>query len=75
MSGNAGDAVQSPRAREIPVLGLCQEEAAQALGVSVTFFAEEIRPELRVVLRGRRRIYPVRELERWLEENAARALG
>jgi len=27
--------------------------------------------ELRIVRRGRRRLIPVRELERWLEENAA----
>ena len=31
-------------------------------------------PELRVVRRGRRRLIPVRELERWLEENAARVM-
>jgi hypothetical protein len=29
---------------------------------------------LRVVRRGRRRLVPVRELERWLEEHAAFAL-
>jgi hypothetical protein len=31
--------------------------------------------ELRIVRRGRRRLIPVRELERWLDENATRALG
>jgi hypothetical protein len=30
--------------------------------------------ELCVVRRGRRRLIPVRELERWLDENAARVL-
>jgi hypothetical protein len=43
--------------------------------VSTSFFVEYVRPELRVVLRGRRRLYPVRELERWLEISAARPPG
>lgn len=30
--------------------------------------------ELRIVRRGRRRLIPVRELERWLDENAALAV-
>jgi excisionase family DNA binding protein len=55
-------------------LALSKVEAAQALGVSVDFFDEHIRPELRVVRRGRLRLFPVRELERWLDENAVQAL-
>jgi excisionase family DNA binding protein len=55
-------------------LALSQEEAAEALGVSVQFFVEHVRHELRVVRRGRRRLFPVVELERWLAENASRAL-
>jgi excisionase family DNA binding protein len=55
-------------------LALSKSEAAAALGVSVDFFDEHIAPDLRIVRRGRRRLIPVRELERWLDENAARAL-
>jgi excisionase family DNA binding protein len=52
-------------------LALSKCEAADALGVSVDFLEEHVMHELRIVRCGRRRLIPVRELERWLEENAA----
>lgn len=55
-------------------LALSKREAAYALGVSVDFLEEHVMHELRIVRRGRRRLIPVRELERWLEANAARTL-
>jgi excisionase family DNA binding protein len=55
---------------EIPRLALTKVEAARALGVSVDFLDEHVAHELRMVRRGRRRLVPVRELERWLEEHA-----
>lgn len=45
------------------------------LGVSRDFFDEHVKPELRIVRRGRLLLVPVRELERWIDENAARTLG
>ncbi len=56
-------------------LALSKQEAAEALGVSVDFLEQHVMHELRVVRRGRRRLIPVPELERWLSSNAARALG
>lgn len=56
-------------------LAVSVDEAATALSVSRDFFAEHIAPELRIVRRGRRRLVPVRELERWLEREAALAVG
>jgi excisionase family DNA binding protein len=56
-------------------LALSKLEAAEALGVSVDFFDEHIASELRIVRRGRRRLISVRELERWLDENASRVWG
>ena len=55
-------------------LALSKSEAAEALGVSVDFLEEHVMHELRVVRCGRRRLIPVAELERWLEEHALRAL-
>ncbi len=54
----------------VPRLALSKREAAEALGVSVDFFDEQIAHELRMVRRGRRRLVPVRELERWLHDHA-----
>lgn len=45
------------------------------LGVSKKFFDEHVRPELRLVRRGRKVLVPIRELERWLEANAAVTLA
>ena len=51
-------------------LALTPAEAATALGVRRDFFDQHVLPELRIVRRGRRRLVPVRELERWLDQNA-----
>jgi hypothetical protein len=59
--------------RVVP-LALRPDAAAAALGVSRDFFDKHVLPELRVVRRGRRRLVPVRELERWLDAAAERAL-
>jgi excisionase family DNA binding protein len=58
----------------IPRLALGPDDAAKAIGVSRDFFDEHVAPELRVVRRGRRRLIPLKELERWLDESATRAL-
>ena len=53
-------------------LALGAEEAAEALGVSRDTFDEHVAPELRKVRVGRRVLYPIRELEHWLEQSASR---
>jgi len=58
----------------VPRLALRRDEAAAAIGVSVDHFDTHVRHELRAVRRGRVTVYPVRELECWLERNAATAL-
>ncbi len=48
-------------------------EAAAMLGVSRDFFDEHIKPELRIIRRGSKTILiPVIELERWIDQSAAR---
>ena len=64
----------SPSRAQVPRLALSRAEAAEAIGVSLHFFDEHVAGELRVVYRGRRRLVPIRELERWLAENACRPL-
>lgn len=56
-------------------LGLTVEEAARAVGVSESSFKRHVQPELRIVRRGRLRIIPVPEIERWLDGNAELAGG
>jgi hypothetical protein len=55
-------------------LALSRDEAAAAIGVSLDSFERYVQPELRLVYLGRRRLVPVKELERFLERNAARVL-
>lgn len=55
---------------DVPRLAVTKREAAQALGVSEDYFDEHIAHEIRMVRRGRRRLIPIRELERWLDTHA-----
>ena len=68
------ETARHPRVATVPRLALSPAESATAVGVSRDFFDEHILPELRVIRRGRRRLIPVRELERWLADNAAQTL-
>jgi len=63
-----------PVVAPVPRVTLRPEEAAAALGVSRDFFDHNIAPELRAIRRGRLKLYPVRELVRWVETSAARLL-
>jgi hypothetical protein len=55
-------------------LALSPDEAAAAFGVSRDYLDEHIAGELRWVRRGRRKFVAIRELERWLDQAAARTL-
>jgi hypothetical protein len=66
-----------PKQESKPVvsrLALSPDEAADALGVSRDFFDEHIACELPIIRRGRRKLVPIRALERWLSEQASSAL-
>jgi hypothetical protein len=58
----------------VPRVTLRPEEAADALGVSRDYFDEHIAGELRVIRRGRLKLYAVKELERWADDKAERVL-
>jgi excisionase family DNA binding protein len=65
----------SASAATVPRLALSKTEAADALGVSIDFLEQHVLHELRIVRRGRRRLIPLTELQRWIENNAHRTLG
>jgi hypothetical protein len=75
MQEGQGDGVARKLATSIPRIALTPPEAAAAIGVGPDFFDENVAPELRLIRRGRKRLVPVTELERWTAENASRALG
>jgi excisionase family DNA binding protein len=59
----------------IPRFALTPPEAAAALGVGPDFFEENVAPELRLIRRGRKRLVPVAELERWVAQAASATLA
>ena len=56
-------------------LALTRAEAAETLGMSLDSFERYVQAEVRLVRRGRIRLVPVGELERWLAENAERPMA
>jgi hypothetical protein len=61
--------------RPVPRIALTREEAAQAIGMSLTSFEQYVQADLRMIRRGKLRLVPVRELEAWCHENAERVLA
>ena len=55
----------------IPRIALTPSEAAAAIGVGPDFFEANVAPELRLIRRGRKRLVPVSELERWVAKSVA----
>lgn len=51
-------------------LALRKLEAARALGVSDEFFDEHVKPHVRVVRLGSLRLYPLTELQAFLDKQA-----
>lgn len=68
MADRSDVAVVSP----VPRLALTQAEACAALGCSEEFFVEHIRPHVRALRGGRKRLFLVRELERAVDELSER---
>ena len=60
------------RKRGLPRLSVSPDEAAEMLGVSRDYLDEHVLCELRSVRRGRRVLIALTELERWLDQSAAR---
>ncbi len=59
----------------IAPIALSKPAAAGALGMSVDSFERYVMAQVRCVRRGRLRLYPVTELQRWADENAERLIN
>jgi excisionase family DNA binding protein len=66
--------LQFVRKPSIPALALSIEQACAALSVSEDTWREHIANEVRIVRVGRRKLVPVSELQRWLDEHAEAAI-
>jgi hypothetical protein len=64
-----------PPTLPIPRVALTRDEAAAALGMSLDSFERHVQPELRLIRRGKLRLVPVCELERWADAAAERTIG
>ena len=58
-----------------PRLALNIKEACASLGISWDVWREHVEPSVRLVRIGARKLVPVTELQRWLDENADTTLG
>jgi excisionase family DNA binding protein len=58
--------------RPVPRLAFNQQEAAEALGISVDHFERHVKAELPVVYSGSLKLYPRQALERWLAAHTIR---
>lgn len=72
--GRAKRRLAGPGEMGVPRVALTRAEAAGALGISVDSFERYVQPEVRVIRRGRMRLIPLGDLERWADENAALTL-
>lgn len=52
---------------------LTRSEAAAALGMSLRHFQRHVQPDVRCVYSGQLRLYLLKDLETWAEEQAAAA--
>lgn len=55
-------------------VAVSREEAAAALGMSLTTFEETVQKHIGLIPCGRRRLVPVAELRRWAEQNTDRPM-
>ncbi len=53
---------------------VAKTDAAALLGMSVDSFERYAQPDLRVIRRGRMRLFPVADLEQWAHANAEHVL-
>lgn len=55
---------------QLKAIAVSRERAAIALGMKLTSFETYVQPHVRMIRKGKLRLVPVTELERWAGENA-----
>ena len=55
-------------------IAVTRTEAAAALCMSLDSFERYVQPHVRIIRRGRLRLIPVSELEKWVRDSATRAV-
>lgn len=68
----AGPNSRSIHVATVPRVALSVEEACASIGCSRDFWDDHLAGQIPLVYVGRKRLVPVRELERWLQRNATR---
>lgn len=58
----------------VPRIALRREDAAEALGMSLTTFEQRVQPYIALIPCGRKRLVPVEELQRWDRESRERPM-
>jgi hypothetical protein len=58
------------RTAAVPRMLLTRNEAAAALGMSLSHFQRHVQPYVRCVYTGQLRLFRLRDLERWAEREA-----
>jgi len=64
--------VSGPPRPSVPRLALSRREAAASLGMSLRHFQRHVQPHVRSIYSGQLRLYPLAELERWVQEQSWR---
>jgi hypothetical protein len=57
-----------------PPIAVTREVAAEMVGMSVDSFERYVQPEIRLIRRGKLRLVPITELERWADGAAEKTL-
>jgi hypothetical protein len=70
-----GDPLSASFTISLHPVAVTREQAAAMLGMGLTSFEQHVQPELRMIRKGKLRLVPVSELERWVEANAERILA
>jgi hypothetical protein len=64
----------APLTAPIPRVALTRAEAAASLGIGLDSFERHVQPSIRMIRRGRLRLVPIAELERWARDEAEAVL-